>query len=151
VVLNKASKLIIDNIDSVEDYCNYYCYYFEVYIPRKTKGYADQFIALADLDNLGSANFKLSITKQNISDGLKYSPERQLKIIAFNASGFATALWSIFKLLLPKRTLSKINILGTEKNEILDFLLREMEISVIPEYLGGTNKRTYKDDLLDEK
>ena len=124
MVLNKASKLIIDNIDSIKDYCNYYCYYFEVYVPRKIKGYADQFIALADLDNLGSANFKLSITKQNISDGLRYSPERQLKIIAFNASGFATGLWNIFKLLLPKRTLSKINILGTDKNEILDLLLR---------------------------
>lgn len=113
------------------------------------RGYADQFIALADLDNLGSANFKLSITKQNISDGLKYSPERQLKIIVFNASGFASGLWSILKHLLPKRTLCKINILGTDKNEILDFLLGEMDISVIPEYLGGTNKRTYKDDLKD--
>jgi len=25
-----------------------------------------------------------------------------------------------------------------------------MDISVIPEYLGGTNKRSYKDDLKDE-
>jgi hypothetical protein len=26
-----------------------------------------------------------------------------------------------------------------------------MDVSVIPEYLGGTNTRTYKDDLEDEK
>jgi hypothetical protein len=41
--------------------------------------------------------------------------------------------------------------LGTDKNKILDFLLGEMDISVIPEYLGGRNKRTCKDDLADEQ
>jgi hypothetical protein len=60
-------------------------------------------------------------------------------------------LWNIFKIILPKRTLGKINILGTDKNEILNFLLGEMDISVIPDYLGGNNKRNYKDDLKDEQ
>ena len=32
----------------------------------------------------------------------------------------------------------------------MNALLELMDISVIPEYLGGTNKRTYKDDLIDE-
>ena len=32
----------------------------------------------------------------------------------------------------------------------MNALLDLMDISVIPEYLGGTNKRTYKDDLTDE-
>jgi hypothetical protein len=105
---------------------------------------------IADLANLSSDNFKLSITKQNVNDGLKFCPERQFKFIAFNLAGFANTLWKLFKHLLPKRSLSKINIVGEDKNEILEVLLAEMDISVIPEYLGGTNKRTFKDDLKDE-
>lgn len=96
----------------MEDYCNYYCYFLEVFVPRKLKGYADQFLIIADLTNLSSDNFKLSITKQNLNDGLKFSPERQFKFIAFNLAGFATALWKLFKNILPKRSLSKINIIG---------------------------------------
>ena len=33
----------------------------------------------------------------------------------------------------------------------MESLLELMDISVIPEYLGGHNKRTYRDDLEDEK
>lgn len=60
---------------------------------------------------------------------------------------FATTLWLVIKNLLPSKTLSKIKILGEDSTEILSNLLEEMDISVIPEYLGGSNKRTYKDDL----
>ena len=55
----------------------------------------------------------------------------------------------MFKFLLPKRTLGKINLLSENRNEIMEALLELMDISVIPEYLGGTNTRTYKDDLVD--
>ena len=108
-------------------------------------------MVIADLTNLSSDNFKLSITKQNVNDGLKFCPERQFKFIAFNLAGFANALWKLFKHLLPKHTLSKINIVGKDKNEILEVLKAEMDVSVIPEYLGGNNKRTFKDDLKEEE
>ena len=49
--------------------------------------------------------------------------------------------------MLPKRSLSKVSIVGEDKGEILDVLRAEMDISVIPEYLGGKNKRSYLDDL----
>jgi len=84
----------------------------EVYVPTKLRGFADQFLIIADLTNLSSDNFKLSITKQNLNDGLKYCPERQFKFIAFNLAGFATAVWKLLKHLLPKRSLNKISIVG---------------------------------------
>ena len=41
-------------------------YYVEVYIPRKLRGFASEYIVLADVQNLGKENFKLAITKRNI-------------------------------------------------------------------------------------
>ncbi len=38
------------------------------------RGYVDQMLVIADLDGLGSNNFKLAITKRNLSDSLKYGP-----------------------------------------------------------------------------
>lgn len=149
MILNKASNLIIDKIDSVEDYCAYFCYFLEVYVPRKLKGYAEQYTVLADLQDLSTNNYKLAITKQNIHDGLKYCPERQYKFLAINVGSFAKTLWMVFKNVLPAKTLSKINIMGQDKAEILENLLEEMDISVIPEYLGGSNTRSYLDDLTD--
>jgi len=90
---------------------------------------------------LGSDNFKLAITKRNIADSLKYSPERQYKLIAVNVSIFAYTIWGVLKPLLPKKTLAKINIIGTDVKEIVDTLSKEMDISVIPEYLGGKNTK----------
>lgn len=70
---------------------------------------------LADLDGLCSDNFKLSITKQNIHDGLKYCPERQFKLLAFNVGKFALFAWALFKHLLPAKTLNKISIMGEDR------------------------------------
>lgn len=119
MILNKASKLIIDNIDSVEDYCAYFCYFLEVYVPRKLKGYAEQYTVLADLEGLSTSNYKFAITKQNVNDGLKYCPERQYKFLALNVGSFAMTLWYVFKNVLPAKTLTKINIIGQDKTEIL--------------------------------
>ena len=151
VILNKASHLIVDQIDSVDDYCNYMMYFIEVYVPRKLRGFATEYTVLADVHDLSSANFKLAITKRNIHEGTTYCPERQYKFIAFNVGSWASSLWKMFRFLLPKRTLGKINLLSEDRNEILESLLELMDISVIPEYLGGTNTRTYKDDLADER
>jgi hypothetical protein len=68
-------------------------------------------------------------------------------MIAVNVSTFATFVWGILKPLLPKRTISKLSITGSDKNEILDQLTKEMDITVIPEYLGGKNTRIFSDDL----
>lgn len=53
----------------------------------------------------------------------------------------------MLKPLLPKRTVEKLCIAGSDKAEILEILSKEMDITVIPEYLGGKNTRTYKMDL----
>jgi hypothetical protein len=49
-------------------------YFLEVWLPKKFKGYSDQYSVIADTEGLGSDNFKLSISKRNVSDGLKYAP-----------------------------------------------------------------------------
>lgn len=60
---------------------------------------------------------------------------------------FAYTVWGILKPLLPKKTLSKINIIGTDVKEIVDTLSKEMDVSVIPEYLGGKNTKICSEDL----
>lgn len=147
VILNRASHLMVDELGDVEHYCEYFMYFLEVWLQRKWGGYADQYTVIADVGGLGASNFKLAITKRNVSDGLKYCPERQHKMIAVNVSSFAYFVWNFLQPLLPKRTVSKLSVVGTDKHEILDVLTKEMDISVVPEYLGGKNKRTFMDDL----
>lgn len=72
------------------------------------RGYVDQMIIIGDLNNLGTNNFKLAITKRNVADSLKYGPERQLALITVNVSTFAYTAWNFIKPLLPKKTLHKI-------------------------------------------
>lgn len=86
------------------------------------RGYSDQFTIIADIENLSAENFKLSITKRNLADSLKYSPERQYKLICVNVGMFAYTVWGVLKPMLPKRTLSKINIFGTDRKEIVEAL-----------------------------
>ncbi len=87
----------------------------EVYLQKKMRGFVDQVLIIADLSNLSTNNFKFSVTKRNLSDSLKYSPERQHKLIAVNVSAFAYTCWRFIQPLLPKKTLSKISIIGTNK------------------------------------
>jgi hypothetical protein len=68
-------------------------------------------------------------------------------MITVNVSTFGIFLWGILKPLLPKRTISKLSITGSDRNEILDQLTKEMDITVIPEYLRGKNTRIFSDDL----
>lgn len=67
-----------------------------------------------------------------------------------NVGLFAYSVWKILQPLLPKSTLNKISIVGTEKKEIVDVLSKEMSLDIIPEYLGGENRRTSNDDLIDK-
>lgn len=124
VILNRASHLKVDELRDEEEYCQYFMYFLEVWLQRKWKGYADQYTVIADVSNLGSSNFKLAVTKRNINDGVKYCPERQHKLIAVNVSSFAYFVWSFLQPLLPKRTVSKLSVVGTDKNEILDALTK---------------------------
>ena len=118
---------------------------------KRLRGYSDQYTVLADLEGLSSENFKLSITKRNVGDSLKYSPERQYKMHIVNASTFANLIWKVLKPLLPKRTIKKLNIIGSDRKEILEQLTQEMDISVIPEHLGGSNRRSCAEDLEEEE
>ena len=54
-----------------------------------------------------------------------------------NVSTFAYTAWTFIKPLLPKKTLHKIEIVGINKKDIIESLIKRMDISVIPEYLGG--------------
>lgn len=38
------------------------------------RGHVTQVLIIADVENLGTNNFKFSITKKNVSDSLKFSP-----------------------------------------------------------------------------
>jgi hypothetical protein len=51
----------------------------------------------------------------------------------------------MLKPLLPKKTVEKIVVLGNDKQKILDELLNEMDVSVVPECLGGKNKTLWAD------
>lgn len=101
------------------------------------RGYVDQMLVIGDLTDLGSKNFKIAITKRNVSDSLKFGPERQLGLMIVNAGTFAYTAWTFIKPLLPKKTLHKIEICGHNKKQIVASLSTRMDISVIPEYLGG--------------
>lgn len=72
------------------------------------RGYIDQMLVIGDLSNLSSNNFKLAITKRNLSDSLNYGPERQHGLVIVNASSFAYTAWMFIKPLMPKKTLHKI-------------------------------------------
>jgi hypothetical protein len=139
VIVNKASKVLVDEFD-IEKYCMYYIYYLEIYVPAKMRGNATQVLIIADVEGLGANNFKFSVTKRNILDSLNYCPERQYKMIGVNVSTFAMYWWRICSPLLPKNTLEKISIAGSDTTDIYNALLDEMDEEVIPEYLGGKSK-----------
>ncbi len=65
--------MIVDELD-VELYCDFYIYYLEIYLPKKMRGNVSQVLIIADVENLGTNNFKFSITKKNIIDSLQFSP-----------------------------------------------------------------------------
>ena len=74
VVLNKAFLVDVNTMSDVDKYCDYYIYFMEIYLRTKMRGYVDQMVVIGDLNNLGSSNFKLAITKRNVADNLKYGP-----------------------------------------------------------------------------
>ena len=147
MVLNRASHINFGALKDAEHYSHYYIYFLEGYVQKQLKGFADQYTVIADLDGLSTDHFKLTVTQRNVGDSLKYSPERQYKLLVVNASTFAHILWRVLKPLIPKKTLHKLNILSSDKKEILEGLKKEMDVSVIPEYLGGENTRTFADDM----
>ena len=82
-------------------------------------GYVDQMVVLANGSGLGFKNFKISLTKRNMSEMLEIAPERQAKLIAVNANWFGTTVWSILRPLLPTKSVSKIGVYGSNKDEYL--------------------------------
>ncbi len=68
------------------------------------RGNVTQINIIADVEGIGSENFKLAITKQNINDGKLYCAERQFKLFAVNVGSFAYFCYRFIKPLLPKKT-----------------------------------------------
>ena len=117
VILNLARNVKVDEMD-LEKYCIYYMYYMEVFLPSKMRGKISQINILADLENIGANNFKLAVTRRNISDGSTYCAERQYKFFAVNVNMFAYYCWKFIKPMLPKKTVEKIFIGGNDMKEI---------------------------------
>ncbi len=101
-----------------EKYELFYIYYLEIYLPKKMPGFSDQFVVIADTADLSLANFKLKITKKNIADSLRLSPERQYKFMAINIGNMAKYAWTLIKNLVPKKTLYKVNLVGNNPKDI---------------------------------
>lgn len=114
VILNKAKNVLVDEMDG-DLYCQYYMYYLEIYMPKKMRGNVTQLNIIADVEDIGKANFKWAITKQNIEDGKKYCVERQYKFFAVNISAFAHFCYKFIKPLLPKKTEEKVYVGGNDK------------------------------------
>jgi len=117
VILNIARNVLVDKIDA-EKYCKYYMYYLEMYMPKKMRGHVTQLNIIADVADIGQANFKLAITRRNVDDGKKYCVERQHKFAAVNISNFALFAYKFIKPLLPKKTEEKVYIGGNNIKEI---------------------------------
>ena len=79
-------------------------YYLEIHLPQKMRGYVTQLNIIADVKDIGQANFKFAITKRNVDDGKKYCVERQYKFFAVNITSFAHFAYKFIKPLLPKKT-----------------------------------------------
>lgn len=103
------------------------------------RGHVTQINIIADVAGIGQNNFKWAITKRNIEDGKKYCAERQYKFFAVNTSPFAYFCYKFIKPVLPKKTEEKVYIGGNDKKEIVDSLIKDMSIDVIPTTLGGKN------------
>lgn len=71
VILNKAKNVKVDEMD-LDKYCIYYMYYMEVFLPSKMRGNVSQINIIADVEDIGANNFKLAVTRRNISDGSTY-------------------------------------------------------------------------------
>lgn len=138
VIYNKASNVRVNEMDT-DKYCIYYMFYLEIFMETKMRGNVAQVLIIGDAADTAFEHFKFSVTKKNISDCLKYGPQRQYKLIAINGGAFPHYCWKLIKPLLPKRTHEKVVVPGTTKEQILEVLQDEMEMSVIPTYLGGSN------------
>ena len=82
-----------------------------------------QVMIIADVENLGTDNFKVGITKKNLIDSLNFSPERQFKMIGVNVSSFALYWWKLISPLIPKNTQEKVLVAGNDREDILNCLL----------------------------
>ena len=87
------------------------------------RGHVSQVMIIADVENLGTDNFKVGITKKNLVDSLNFSPERQFKMIGVNVSSFALYWWKLISPLIPKNTQEKVLVAGNDREDILNCLL----------------------------
>ena len=138
IILNTAANVKIQSYDP-ELYSDFYIYWLEIFLPTKMRGHVDQLVILADVSNLSMESFKLQVTRRNISDNLKYGPERQVKLYAMNAGNTAYFCWKLIKPLLPHKTHDKVMITSTNIQERIKEMSVDIDVEVIPSHLGGEN------------
>ena len=85
--------------------------------------------------------------------GQDYYPETLGKCFIINAPMLFSGVWSVLKLMLDQRTVSKIFI---ESNSAKELLAKHIDVKKLPPILGGTNTHPinelngpWKDELLD--
>lgn len=86
------------------------------------RGHVYQMFIIGDTSNQTSDNYKLSITKRNLIDALKYCSERQYRLISVNTDNLTYYIYRLIKHLIPKKSQNKILAVGTEKKEIKNTL-----------------------------
>lgn len=79
------------------------------------RGNVYQMMIIGDAGDNKSENFKLSLTKRNLLDSLKYCAERQHKLIAVNADSIAVYVYKLIRPMIPKRSQDKIIAVGSDK------------------------------------
>lgn len=114
----------------------------------KTVGrHIEQTFAIIDVTGVGmshiSGQVKGLLSKITSVDQGNY-PEMMGKTFIINAPGMFKIVWGIVKRFLDARTLTKIELVGTNYQASL---LKYIDKDNLPEYLGGTSKATLLDDV----
>lgn len=78
------------------------------------RGNVYQMMVIGDAGNNKSENYKLTLTKRNLMDGLKYCAERQHRLIAVNADSIAVYVYKLIRPMIPKRSQDKIIAIGSD-------------------------------------
>ena len=73
-----------------------------------------------------------------------YYPEMNSRMLITNAPSVFSAVWAIAKGWLDEKTRKKVSIVGS-KNTLKE-LAKDVDMEVIPEFMGGKNKASALDD-----
>lgn len=95
-------------------------------------------IAIIDINGIGMSDLagnNMEYIKKTLAIANQHYPERSYIIYVLNAPFFASMMWKLIKPLVHPNTQKKVNILSSR--ETLEGLLKNIDITQIPEYYGG--------------